>query len=85
MNTSMTIRDIDSGDLSWLQREASRNGVSMEKLVRRLIHEKRARAGRHLKPSEVFERHFGEKHGVDLPPRVQFDFKPLSFSREENA
>ena len=39
MGASITVRDIDPGDNSWLRREARQIGVSMEELVRRLIHE----------------------------------------------
>ena len=83
MNTSLTVRDIDPGDKSWLRREARLIGVSMEELVRRLIHEKRTKTERRLKPSEAFAQHFGEKHGVELPPPVRRGYKPLSFSQEE--
>ena len=38
----------------------------MEEFVRRLIHEKRTRTERRLKPSETFARHFGEDHGVAI-------------------
>ena len=82
MGTSITVRDIDPGDKSWLRREARHVGVSMEELVRRLIHEKRAKTERRPKPSEVFARHFGEKHGVELPPRARCSYKPLSFTTE---
>ena len=85
MGTSITVRDIDPGDKSWLQREAQQVGVSMEELVRRLIHEKRARTERRPKPSEAFARHFGEENGVELPPPVRCGYKPLSFSGEEQA
>ena len=83
MSTSITVRDIDPGDKSWLRREARQFGVSMEELVRRLIHEKRTRTERRLKPSEAFARHFGEEHGVELPPPVRRGYQPLSFSRED--
>ncbi len=49
MRDSLTVRDIDPGDKSWLRREARRTGVSMEEVVRRLIHEKRTRTERDLK------------------------------------
>ncbi len=39
MGTSITVREIDPGDKSWLRREARQTGVSMEEFVRRLIHE----------------------------------------------
>ncbi|MCY4003878.1 MAG: hypothetical protein OXF33_09270 [Rhodospirillales bacterium] len=83
MRNSITVRDIDPGDKSWLRREARRIGVSMEELVRRLIHEKRARTARGLKRSEAFARHFGEEHGVELPSPVRRRYQQLSFSPEE--
>ena len=83
MGTSITVRDIDPGDKSWLRREARQSGVSMEELVRRLIHEKRAKTERRLKPSEAFARYFGEEHGVELPLPVRRGYKPLSFAGEE--
>ena len=84
MSTSIVVRDIDPRDKSWLRREARQIGVSMEELVRRLIHEKRTRTERRLKPSEAFARHFGVEHGVELPPPVRRGYKPLSFSRGED-
>ena len=83
MSTSITVRNIDPGDKSWLRREARRIGVSMEELVRRLIHEKRAKAERCPKPSEAFARHFGERRGVDLPPPARRGYEPLLFSHED--
>ena len=80
MGTSITVRDIDPGDKSWLRRESRQIGVSMEELVRRLIREKRAKTERRLKPSDAFARYFGEDHGVELPPPVRCGYKPLSFS-----
>ncbi len=82
MGTSITVRHIDPGDKSWLRREARQVGVSMEELVRRLIHEKRAKTERRPKPSEAFARHFGERHGVELPSPARCGYKPLSFSAE---
>ncbi len=83
MRDSLTVRDIDPGDKSWLRREARRTGVSMEEVVRRLIHEKRTRTERDLKPSNAFARHFGEEHGVELPSTVRRGYQPLTFSSEE--
>ena len=82
MSTSITVRDIDPGDKSWLRRFSRQRGVSMEEMVRRLIHEKRAKTERHPKPSEAFARHFGEQYGVELPVPVRRGYKPLSFSGE---
>jgi len=85
MRNSITVRDIDPGNKSWLRREARRIGVSMEELIRRLIHEKRAKTARGLMPSEAFARHFGEEHGVELPSPVHRGREPLSFSPEEEC
>ena len=76
MASTITIREIDHGDKSWLQREARRIGISMEELVRRLIRETRERAERRTRPSEVFRRHFGPENGVDLPPRRRYGYRP---------
>ena len=46
MTTSITVRDIDPGYNSWLSGEAPQVAVTVEKLVRRLIHEKCARTVR---------------------------------------
>ena len=59
------------------------NVMGMEEFVRRLIHEKRAKAERRPKPSEAFARHFGKRHGVDLPPPVPRGYKPLSFAETD--
>ena len=80
MTISITVRDIDPGDKSWLRREARQTGVSMEELVRRLIHEKRVRTERRPKPSEAFARHFGEDNGVELPPPPRRGYRPLLFN-----
>ena len=84
MSTSITVRDIDPRDKSWLRREARQIGVSMEELVRRLIREKRTKTERRPKPSEAFARHFGEDHGVEFPAPVRRGYKPLSFTLEED-
>lgn len=82
MNSSITVRNIDPSDKSWLRREARQRGLSMEELVRRLIHEERMRVDHRLKPSDAFELYFGAKHGVELPPPPRACFKPMSFSGE---
>ena len=50
MSSTITVRDIDPGDKSWLKREARHVGVSMEGFVRRLIREsvRRPNAARNL-------------------------------------
>lgn len=82
MGATITVRDIDPADKSWLQREARHVGVSMEEFVRRLIREKRAKAERRRKPSEVFERYFGPEHGVDLPIPPPHGYRPVRFVDE---
>ena len=83
MSTSLTVRDIDPADRSWLRREARHVGVSMAEFVRRMIHEKRTRTERRPTPSEAFARHFGEWHGVELPPAARCGYRPLSFAEED--
>ena len=85
MSSVITVRGIDPGDKSWLKREARETGVSMEEFVRRLIREKRERAERRTRPSEVFQRFFGPEHGVDLPPPGRYGYRPVVFSDEEDA
>lgn len=82
MGATITVRDMDPADKSWLQREARHVGVSMEEFVRRLIREKRAKAERRMKPSEVFERYFGPEHGVDLPIPQRCEYRPVRFIDE---
>lgn len=72
MGSSITVRDIDPGDKSWLKREARQVGVSLEEFVRRLIREKRTTTECHPRPSEAFARHFGIEHGVDLPASPRY-------------
>lgn len=85
MSTTITVRDLDPGDKSWLKREAHHLGISMESLVRRLIHERRESAQRRTVPSEVFKRYFGPEHGVDLPLRRQHGYRPVEFQDEDSA
>ena len=82
MSSSITVRDIDPGDKSWLKREARQVGVSMEEFVRRLIREKRTKTERRPKPSEAFARHFGEDYGVELPPTLHRGYRPQSYFDE---
>ena len=37
-------------------------------------------AGPREKPSEVFKRYFGPEHGVALPPRNRYGYRPLDLS-----
>lgn len=85
MGTTINVRSIDPVDESWLRREARRVGVLMEEIVRRLVHERRAKAGRGTKPSEVFRRHFGPEHGVELPPCPRYGYRPIEFPGDREA
>jgi len=85
MSSIITVRNIDSGDKSWLQQEAKDQGVSMEEIVRRLIREKRQKAQSREKPSEVFRRYFGPEHGVELPPRGKYGYRPVEFQDRDEA
>ena len=82
MGSSITVRDIDPGDRSWLKRETRQFGVSMEEFVRRLNREQRTRTECRPKPSDAFARHFGAEHGVDLTPPPRCGVRPVSFSAE---
>ena len=79
---SITVRDMDPRDKAWLKREAMRVGISIEEFVRRLIHENRSKTHQRLKPSDAFARHFGENHGVELPPPGRQEYRPQPFGRE---
>ena len=83
MSGTITVRRIDPGDKAWLKSQARRSGVSMEELVRRLIRGCREESRRHMKPSEAFRRHFGPEHGVELPPRERYSYKPVAFRHGE--
>ena len=52
----------------------------MEELVRRLIHERREGLQRRLSPSEAFKRYFGPEHGVELPPRAGYGYRPVELT-----
>lgn len=56
--------------------------MPIEELVRGLMHEKRTKTQRRARPSEAFARHFGERHGVELPSRTRYGYRPLVFSSE---
>ena len=83
MSTTITVRDIDPGDKSWLRYEAQRCGISMEEFVRRLIHEKREKEEGRSKPSDAFKRYFGPEHGVELPLSERYGYRPVTFPGEK--
>ena len=81
MSPGITVRDIDHGDKSWLRRKAREIGISMEELVRRLIHERRTKTEHRRKPSGAFARHFGVDHGVELPGASPLQLRTAVFLR----
>lgn len=85
MGSTIIVRDINPGDKSWIKREAAHRGLSMEEFVRRLIREKRGKAERGAKPSEVFKRYFGPEHGVELPPPRRHGYRPVEFADESKT
>ncbi len=85
MSTTITVRNMDPRDKSWLKREAHRRGVSMEELVRHLIHKGRENTECRVKPSEAFKLYFGPEHGVELPPRGRYGYRPVKFVDEGEA
>ncbi len=85
MGSTITVRDIDPKDRAWVQREARRVGISMEEFVRRIIHEKRARAERRTKSSDAFRHYFGPEHGVELLLPGRYGYRPVEFKHEKEA
>ena len=85
MSSVITVRDLDQGDRAWLRREARHAGLSMGEYVRRLIREKRKEVERRRKPSEVFRRHFGPEHGIELPLTRSYRHKPVTFGDRSPA
>ena len=82
---TITVRDLDALDESWLRHESRKRGVSMEALVRHVIRERRQRSERHTVPAEAFKRHFGPEHGVELPSRARYRYRPAHFGRPPNV
>lgn len=76
MSSTITIRRIDPRDKAWPRRQANQCNVSMEQLVRGSIREGRERTEKRPQPSEVFTRHFGSEHGVELTRIAGMDIDP---------
>ena len=79
MSGTITVRRIHPADKAWLKSQARLSGVSMEEFVRRLIRDRRDEARRRTRPSEVFRSYFGPDHGVELPPRERYRYRPVEF------
>ena len=82
---SISGRDFDAAEKLRLKRDASYTGVSMKKVVCRLIDEKRTRAERQSKPSAAFAMQVRENHGGKLSPAGFRGDQPPSCSGEEIA
>ena len=85
MSNTITVRSLDPQDKTWLRHEAQKRGVSMEALVREFIHERREKSQRHASPADAFKRHFGPEHGVELPPRTRYGYRPVQFEGGDGA
>ena len=68
-----------------MQREAHRIGITMEEFVRRIIHQKRARAEGLAKPSDAFRHYFGPEHGVELLLPGRYGDRPFELNDEKVA
>lgn len=79
MSATITVRRMDPGDKAWLKSEARLAGVSMEEFVRRMIRDRREASRRRMRPSEAFSRYFGAQHGVELPLRRRYGYRPVRF------
>ena len=85
MTTTITVRGLNSQDKRWLQQEARMRGVAMEALVRQFIHERQETSQRHAAPADAFRRHFGPEHGVELPSRARYSYRPVEFEGDDGA
>ena len=86
MKSTITVRDVDPGDKSWLKREARQVGVSMEEFVRRLIREKREQSRRRLEAFRGIQTVFPDRNnGIELPPPPRYPYRPVEFSDERKA
>lgn len=79
----ITVRSVEPHGKSWLRHEAPRCRVSMEALVRQIIHERRDGAQRSASPADAFKLHFGREHGVELPCRAACDYRPVCSEAHE--
>jgi len=78
----ITVCNIDPGAKFWLRRAARHAGVSMDEFVRRMIRERRRKEEHRAIPSDIFRRHFGPEHGVELPLPERLGYRPVEFPAE---
>jgi len=83
MSFVITVRGLNPSEKSWLKAEAREAGISMEEFVRRMIRRQREQNSRAESVADLFLRHFGPEHGVDLPRRQQYGYRPVEFPPDE--
>lgn len=83
MSFAITVRGLNPSEKSWLKAEAKEAGISMEEFVRRMIRRQRERHSHAESVADLFLRHFGPEHGVELPPRQQYGYRPVEFPPDE--
>ena len=83
MGFAITVRGLNPREKDWLKAEAREAGTSMEEFVRQMIRRERERSSLDESAAELFLRHFGPEHGVELPPRQQYGYRPVKFATDE--
>lgn len=83
MSFVITVRGLNPSEKSWLKAEAREAGISMEEFVRRMIRRQREQDSHSESVADLFLRHFGPEHGVELPPRQQYSYRPVQFPPDE--
>lgn len=83
MSYAITIRGLNQGEKSFLKAGAAEAGISMEEFVRRMIRKERERNTSTESVSDICLRFFGPEHGVELPPRGKYGYRPLEFPEDE--
>ena len=83
MGSAITVRGLDEAEKTWLKAEAKDAGISMEEFVRRMIRRQREESTRKESVTDIWRQFFGPEHGVELPPRGQYGYRPLEFPEDE--
>ena len=83
MGYAIRVRGPDEREKSWLKAAASEAGISMEEFVRRMIRKQREASIPKESVSDIFLKYFGPEHGMELPPRGKFGYRPLEFPEDE--
>ena len=83
MSFAITVRGLNDGEKSWLKAEAKDAGISMEEFVRRMIRKQREESASTESVSDICLRYFGPEHGVELPPRGKYGYRPIEFPEDE--